>query len=68
MDRYTITYYRSQSSSVIMRSLPLSFDACCKRLAKYGYSQNPCLPCIWYPTHFTRRIVGDADLVQIEKY
>lgn len=64
---YTINYY-GEFDKLIMRSLPMSFDACVKRLLKYGYWQNPVLPCVFTPFFSSRFISDKVRFVQLEKY
>ena len=64
---YTINYY-GEYDKLIMRSLPMSFDVCVKRLLKYGYWQNPVLPCVFTPLLASPSISDKVRFVQIEKY
>lgn len=64
---YTINYY-GELDVLIMRSLPMPFDVCCKRLLKYGYWQNPVLPCLFAPLVPSRFISDKVRFVQLEKY
>lgn len=65
--KYCICYYGS-SYRLVMRSMPMPFEQCCSHLLRFGYFQNPVLPCVFLPIATTSLFSSEIVLAQIEKY